>query len=248
MNEGKFENYCAFAVVVVLAVGLWLWSCTFSGLYSKEGALFIRIVAGLFAATACIEIAKYHRPHLFGIEDTEPLLMEAATPRTPRERKPRKPRSSRAAAAMQAQAPTLWDQLPQEPTPAPVHPAEAKPMAAPRQVAHTLEAEATTPQQAIFNDQVADIMCQTNVTTATPSNVWHHYQAHTSQWVEALQSIGFTLHHRKANQMQDILLTSDTHLCKVTCVSGHINVMFFASHTQLNNNIDRTLQWLASLS
>ena len=44
MNEGKFENYCAFAVVVALAVGLWLWSCTFSGLYSHEGALFIRII------------------------------------------------------------------------------------------------------------------------------------------------------------------------------------------------------------
>ena len=228
-----------------LAVGLWLWSCTFSGLYSHEGALFIRIIAGMFAATACIEITKYHRPQWFGIEAPEPMFIETATPR---ERKPRKPRTSRKAAAMQAQAPTLWDALPQEPTTAQAQPAEAKPMAAPRQVAHTHQAAATTPQQAAFNALVDGIMWQTNVTTATPSNVWHHYEACTSQWVEAMQSIGFTLRHRKANQMQDILLTSDTHLCKVTCVSGHINVMFFASAAQLNNNIDRTLQWLASLS
>ena len=246
MKEGKFENYSAFALIMAMAVGLWLWSCTFSGLYSAEGALFIKIIACLLSLAASIDLTMYKCPQWFDMATPEPLPMVVTTISTPRERKPRRRRK-----ADTMQAPTLWDQVPTTPPVAPspsVQPSASKPVAAPRQVEGANHAAPTSQDQEAFNRLVDGVMWQTDVLTSTPSNVWHHYKTTTPQWLEHLQTNGFTLHHRRDNKMQDILLTSDALRCKITCVSGHINVMFFKSAADLSANLGATLAWLADRS
>lgn len=54
----RIERIIAIIIAMVIAILLFVWSTTFSGLYAPEGSLFVKIVAGMVAVSAVIEIVK----------------------------------------------------------------------------------------------------------------------------------------------------------------------------------------------
>lgn len=105
-----------------------------------------------------------------------------------------------------------------------------------------------------FDKLVSGVLVETGTRTETPIGTYYNYRevntygepqkSQFGDWKEFLISNGFTLHHEKPNDMQDLFLTSDLLLSKVTCVQGYINVMFFQSVADLNDNRDKTIQFM----
>lgn len=101
----------------------------------------------------------------------------------------------------------------------------------------------------VFNQLVAGVLSETDTCTTGASGMFIHYvQALPGEqlslfddWITQLISNGFVLRHEKKSKMQDIFLTSEELLCKVTSVHGYINVMFFDSITKLHEDTQKTL-------
>lgn len=108
-----------------------------------------------------------------------------------------------------------------------------------------------------FDKLVSGVLVETGTRTETPIGTYYNYREVNTygelqkspfgDWKEFLITNGFTLHHQKANEMQDIFLTPDLLLCKVTCVREYINVMFFQSAAELHDNRDKTTKFLNNI-
>lgn len=104
-----------------------------------------------------------------------------------------------------------------------------------------------------FDKLVSGVLAETGTRTEIPVGTYYNYQCNAygqpqkslfGDWKDFLITNGFILHHQKPNKMQDILLTSDLLLCKVTCVRGYINVMFFRSMEELHDNRNKTIAFI----
>lgn len=99
-----------------------------------------------------------------------------------------------------------------------------------------------------FNQLVSCLLSETDTHTECSIGTYIHYVPSQlslfDDWKTFLSAHGFTLHHERENQMQDIFLTSDSLLCKVTCVSRYINVMFFDSLKEMEENRRKTIAFI----
>lgn len=108
-----------------------------------------------------------------------------------------------------------------------------------------------------FNKLVSGVLVETGTHTETPIGTYHNYQKVNTygqpqkslfdDWKDFLIKNGFTLHSESENDMQDIFITSELLLCKVTCIRNYINVMFFPSVEELHDNRDKTIEFLSNI-
>lgn len=109
----------------------------------------------------------------------------------------------------------------------------------------------------LFDKLVSGVLVETGTRTEVSIGIYYNYQEVNAygqpqkslfgDWKDYLISNGFTLHHESANEMKDIFITSEALLCKVTCVRGYINVMFFPSLEEMQDNRDKTIEFLSNI-
>lgn len=237
------------ATLFAFAASITLFILSFHtyGMYPESGSLFLRIVAAMILISAIEECFKLD----FNV--TEKEVEEASRKPEAKPKKRRKPKAAKPEETL-----SLFPELPFEEKPAPEVVEDSQ---EPEQPAKPEETEEPAPElqtetpseplsaQEQFNALCAGVLQQTEETT--DCGTWglaYHYgvceKSLPTGWKDFLMQHGFTLHHERNNKMQDIFLTSDSLLCKVTCVRGYINVMFIDSPEALNELRAKTMELL----
>lgn len=103
-----------------------------------------------------------------------------------------------------------------------------------------------------FDKAFAGVMRPTIQYTTFPGGEYQHYVTRLPysvsdmynflSWVDEMEQRGFTVHHCcRRGSVDEVFMTSEKYVSKVTCVNGHINVQFFADIESMNKNREKTM-------